>query len=128
MRMCGGKLRSLREDERDEIEAVKYLIKYVLSKPNVEDFRVWEAVTELNRIGQKYVISGIIIEEELNELLELDDMKEVISKMLNIFANHLGEDGWKKLSQILQNTNNHIYMHCPKCKNEQVACVCMEEG
>ena len=75
-------MRNLREDERDEIEAVKHLIKHVITKPNVEAFMLYEAVIELNRIGQKYVIGGIVSDNELNELLDLDDMKEVIEKFL----------------------------------------------
>ena len=74
-------MRPLREDERDEIEALKYLIKHVNTKPNVEGFRIWEAMLEVQRIGNKYVMSKIVTEEELGELLDLDDMKELLSKL-----------------------------------------------
>ena len=37
------------------------------------------------------------------------------------------EEELDKLTSVVQNISNHIDMHCPKCKNEHVACVCMEE-
>ena len=67
-------MRPLREDERDEIESVKHLIKYVLTKPNIEPFKVWEAVLQLDSIAKKYVLSNIIKEEELNELSVLTQL------------------------------------------------------
>jgi hypothetical protein len=74
--------RPLREDERDEIESVKYLIKSVLFQPNVENFRIWEAVLKLKEIGEKYVISEIVTEEEIEELMEFDDMMDLMQKLL----------------------------------------------
>ncbi len=86
-------MRSLREDERDEIECVKHLIKYVITKPNVPAFKVWEAMKELETIGEKYVVSGIVTEEELNELIDLEDFKELIEKFMSLLINFLKEKG-----------------------------------
>lgn len=66
------------EDERDEIEAVRHLMKYVLIKHNVECSMIWRAILELEKIGHKYVLPGIATEEELSELLDLEDMKEFV--------------------------------------------------
>ena len=82
-------MRPLREDERDEIEAVKYLIKYVNTKPNVEGFEVWNAVLKLDEIGRKYVLTGIVSEEELSELTDLEDSKELISRLMGKIKDYI---------------------------------------
>ena len=82
-------MRSLREDERDEIESVKHLIKHVITKPNIEGFKIWEAVLGLSEIAEKYVVSGIVSEEELNELTDIDDVKELITKLMGKIVNYM---------------------------------------
>jgi hypothetical protein len=76
-------MRALREDERDEIESLKYFLKYINSKSNAEDWEVWEAMTKIQAMGDKYVLTEIVSEEELSELLDIDDVKEVFSKLLS---------------------------------------------
>lgn len=82
-------MRALLEVERDEIEAVSHFIKYVLTCPNVEDFKVWDAMLQLDTISKKYVLSGIITEQELEEVLDLEEMKELVSKLFNIIRKKL---------------------------------------
>lgn len=82
-------MRALRDDERDEIESVKHLIKYVITKPNIESFKIWDAVTQLDEIGKKYVISGIVTEEELAELCDLEDIKYLMDKLFSILKKEL---------------------------------------
>jgi hypothetical protein len=84
-------MRALLEIERDEIEAVSHFIKHVLTKTDVEDFKVWEAVKELERVSHKYVVSKIITEKELDELLDLEEMKELMSKLFEIIKKRLEE-------------------------------------
>lgn len=86
-------MRSLREDERDEFECVKYLIKYVITKPNIPAFKVLEAMKELETIGEKYVVSGIVTEEELSELIDLEDFKELIEKFMSILITYSNGKG-----------------------------------
>jgi len=74
-------MRALREDERDEIQAVSYLIKHVLIKADVEGSMIWRAILELEKIGKKYVLNDTCTEDELSELLELDDMKDLVRKL-----------------------------------------------
>lgn len=76
-------MRALREDERDEIESLKYFLKYINSKANAEGWEVWEAMLKIQAMGDKYVITEIVSEAELSELLELDDMKEVFQKLVS---------------------------------------------
>lgn len=76
-------MRALREDERDEIESLKYFLKYINSKANDEGWEVWEAMLKIQAMGDKYVITEIVSEAELSELLELDDMKEVFQKLVS---------------------------------------------
>lgn len=85
-------MRSLTADERSEIESIKFLIKYTLSKPEIEDYKIWDAVEQLEQIGKKYVISEIVQQEELDELLDLDDMKELIEKFMTRLINHLKKE------------------------------------
>ena len=82
-------MRPLREDERDEIEAVKHLIKYVITSRNIKEFEMWNAVKKLEELGKKYVLTGIVSEEELCELTDLDDNKELVSKLMNILIRYL---------------------------------------
>ena len=88
-------MRSLNDDEIDEIESVKYFIKYVNLKPNVEGFKLWEAIQKLQDLDAKYIISGIVSEKELSDLLDLDDMKDVISKFMDNIINHMEKDDLK---------------------------------
>jgi|GEM_PF-5139691 len=88
-------MRALREDERDEIECVKHLIKYVNTKPNIESHEIWNAVLQLNDIGKKYVISNIVSQKELNELCDLDDMKELIEKLMFRLISHIENNNKK---------------------------------
>lgn len=83
-------MRPLREDERDEIESVKHLIKYVITKQDIEAYKIWDAVLQLNSIGEKYVSTNTVTESELSELCDLDDMKELVTKLMSKFA-HLAK-------------------------------------
>lgn len=76
-------MRQLREDERDEIESVKHFVKYVTSKQDIAGWEVWEAMMKIQIIGDKYVLTQIVSEEELSELLELDDMKDLFTKLVS---------------------------------------------
>lgn len=82
-------MRTLREDERDEIESVKHLVKYINTKPDVQDFEVYNALMQLDKIAKKYVISNIVTEDELDELIEVDDLKELIGRFMNMLIKHL---------------------------------------
>ncbi len=84
-------MRQLREDERDEIEAAKYFIRYVNSSKDAPGFEVWHAMMKIKEIADKYVLSGIVSEEELNELIEVDDLKDVIEKLFMHLEKHLKE-------------------------------------
>lgn len=84
-------MRQLREDERDEIEAAKYFIKYVNSSKDALGFEVWHAMMKIKEIADKYVLNGIVSEEELNELIEVDDIKDVVQKLFMHLQNHLKE-------------------------------------
>lgn len=85
-------MRPLREDERDEIESVKHLIKYVLTKPNIEEFQIYGALKELEKIGKKYVLSGIVTEKELAELTDLDDSKELVEKFMSMLFKNINAE------------------------------------
>jgi hypothetical protein len=76
-------MRALREDERDEIESLKHFLKYINSKANAEGWEVWEAMMKIQSMGDKYVLTHIVTEEELSELLDIEDMKEVFSKLIS---------------------------------------------
>ena len=82
-------MRSLTEAEKNDLLAVQHLIKYTLTNPNVKDFEVWKAITELERIGNTYVLSKKFPESELAGLVNLDDSKALIMKLMEILANHL---------------------------------------
>jgi len=82
-------MRPLREDERDEIEAVKYLIKYVVTAKNIEAFKIWDAMKKLDEIAKKYVLTGIVSEEELSELTDFDDSKELVTKFIYVLIDDL---------------------------------------
>lgn len=82
-------MRTLREDERDEIESVKHLIKYVLTKPDIQAYQIWGAILELDKVGKRFVLSGIVTETELSELLELEDMKELMQRFMLEIRKHL---------------------------------------
>jgi len=84
-------MRQLREDERDEIEAVKHFLKYVISKRDAEGYEVWEAMMKIEAIGHKYVIPEIVTEEEMAELIEVDDVKEILQKLMSLIKNFLKE-------------------------------------
>lgn len=84
-------MRPLREDERDEIEAAKHFIKYVNSSKDVPGFEIWHAMMKLKEVSEKYVIPGVVSEEELNELIEVDDLKEVIMKLFSHLEKYLKE-------------------------------------
>jgi hypothetical protein len=84
-------VRKLREDELDEILSVKYLVKSINLNAKRQSCEVWHAVKELARIGEKYVCSGLIEENEINELLDLDDMKELVARLFQYINDHLDE-------------------------------------
>lgn len=98
-RLTGGrlKMRDLSEVERDEIEAIKHYVKYVITKPNVEDYKIWDAILKLEDMSKKYVLSGIIKEKELNELFDLDDSKELVQKLFSMLCKHIGEDKFNEI-------------------------------
>lgn len=84
-------MRPLREDERDEIESVKHFIKYVNSNHEAEGFEVWAAMLKIQAISEKYILNGTATEEELAELLEIDDMKELLQKLMSHIKKFLKE-------------------------------------
>jgi len=88
-------MRALREDERDEIESVKHFLKYINSNSNVHPFEIWEGMMKVKDITEKYIVSEIASEEELSELIEVDDIKDVLFKLLALLKKHLKdkEDG-----------------------------------
>ena len=76
-------MRTLSEHERDEIEAVSHYTKYILSSHDIQDFKIYECMKMIDEIGKKYVLSGIISDDELNKLLDKDDMLDVLQKFIN---------------------------------------------
>lgn len=84
-------MRQLREDERDEIESIKHFVKYVNSKHDVEGWEIWAAMMKVEQLGKKYVLTEIVTEEELSELIDTDDIKEILMKLLAQFTKYLKE-------------------------------------
>ena len=82
-------MRALREDERDEIESVKHFVKYVISRRDAPGWEIFDAMIKVAHIGNKYVMSEIVTEEELSELIDLEDVKEVLSKLTSKFKEDL---------------------------------------
>jgi hypothetical protein len=89
-------MRSLREDERDEIESVSHFIKYINCKKNARDFEIFEAMLKLKELSEKYVESNIVTEEELAQLSDIDDIKELVERFL------------VKLKESLKRANNEL--------------------
>lgn len=75
-------MNSLNDNEKDEIESIKHKIKYILKKPNVQDLEIYRVIMELDEIGKKYIISNKYSQNEFNELMDLDDVKNLISRFL----------------------------------------------
>jgi len=84
-------MRQLREDERDEIESVGHFIKYILSNKDARDYEVWHAMLKMEHLAYKYVIPEIISDSELEEFLDLDEMKEVVKKLMFFLEKGLNE-------------------------------------
>lgn len=75
-------MRSLREDERDEVESLGHLVKHVISKKDVDEALVYHAVLQYDEIMKKYLQTKIVSEEELNELLDIDDFRQLMDMFL----------------------------------------------
>ncbi len=85
-------MRQLREDERDEIESIKHFVKYVNSKHDAAGWEIWEAMLKVEQLGKKFVLSGIVTEEELEELIDTDDIKDIILKLMSQLEKYLKEN------------------------------------
>ncbi len=82
-------MKSLSDNEIDEIESIKYLIKYANTDPYIEDHELFEVVMKLNELGKKYVLSELYNNEEFDKILEIDDMKDLIEKFMNMLIKAL---------------------------------------
>jgi hypothetical protein len=74
-------MRPLREDERDECESTMHFVKYVLSNRWATGADIMEAMLKVSSLGDKYVLTEIISEQELSEIMEIDDMRELLHKL-----------------------------------------------
>jgi hypothetical protein len=77
-------MKKLNEREIDEISACQAYVRYVLLDPDIDDCEVLGAVMMLNRIGIKYVHSGIYERNAVDEYINLEDMKDVVIKLMDV--------------------------------------------
>jgi hypothetical protein len=67
------------DEDLKEIEAVKYLIKYCLTKPNIEGHELLRCLKEMEKI-QDIFDRRPENEKELDDLLHLNDCINVVMK------------------------------------------------
>lgn len=85
---------TLNESEIEEMESVTHFIKYVQTKPNVEAWEVWSAVSKLNELAKKVVSCP---KKYNNKVLEkyacpLDNMKNILEQFIQIIYKELEKD------------------------------------
>lgn len=76
------------EKELDEFESTKYFIKYLITKPDVEDYELYDGLMRLNEIGKKVIDREDTSKEEKSEIdsiMDLDDMKELVDMFFSRF-------------------------------------------
>lgn len=69
----------LKEDQINEIESLKHFIKHILLKKPIDIVDLYGCIIKMEEIGKKYILSGICKENELSNILELNDLKEVMN-------------------------------------------------
>ena len=72
----------LNEDDVGELKALKYLIKSRLEHPTTPPYKLWECMTELEKIYTRLTKEGKQIPEG-TEFLELNDIKMLVERTMH---------------------------------------------
>lgn len=83
--------RKLNEQEVEEVESIGHFIKYLLSKPNAQDHELWEGMMKMEAHARKMIIENID-ENAYTGLIDLDDMKELVSRMVERIVEHISKE------------------------------------
>lgn len=86
------------EIELDLIESTGYFIKYLLNKPEVEPWEIYQGMRKLEEIGILMKERNIEDDKALEKFLPVDDMKELVQ----MFMDCIQEEFYKSNDPSLQ--------------------------
>lgn len=81
-------MKKLNESELEELESIKFYVKYILTKPNPEEWEIHEGMKKLMEIEEKYDLQNTE-NEEINKILDIHDLKDYAELFFKILRKKL---------------------------------------
>lgn len=81
-------MKKLNENELEKIEALNYLIKYLITNPEVKDYEIWNGIKKMEELGIR-LNNGEIDVQEIDKIIPLEDAKELVEKFFIMLEKRL---------------------------------------
>lgn len=83
---------NLNEDDIGELKSVKYRIKAILEDPNPKGYQYWQVMQLIEKLSARLQKEGKMSDQIEPYLGELDDIKLLTERFVNIFCEMMEHD------------------------------------